>query len=280
MQNLKIALVQMQALAEKNLSNLNKIINFTKEASLKKAQIICFPELSVCGYHKPINPNFIDSFFEDSLNKLQKLSSNYKITILTGLAEKNSPDRPPYISQFLFNPSGEIKAYRKTHLGKSEALHFSSGDKLPVFKTPKATIGIELCWETHFPEISTILALKGAEIIFAPHASPTQVGNRKEVWLKYLRTRAYDNNVFFAACNLLGENGHGKNFAGGALVLDPRGNIIAEDFKGKEGLLLAELDALILENIKDKTKTSMKDRYYLENRRPELYQKICENNDL
>jgi len=87
----------------------------------------------------------------------------------------------PYITQLVALPDGSVQKYRKTHLGRSEIPHFIPGNELPVFNTARARFAVQICWDLHFPEVSTILSLKGAEIIFAPHASPSIVGDRKEI---------------------------------------------------------------------------------------------------
>lgn len=271
MKKTKIALVQMESLVGERQRNLKKIEHYIKEAYKNKVDIICFPEASIDGYSKQV-----DCAKDEEVSKLRKIltawAMDYSITILVGFIEGNSTDKP-YITHLIITPDGKIDFYRKSHLGKSEMEHFSSGNELPVFKTPTSSIGIQMCWETHFPEISRVLALKGATIIFTPFASPVKTGE-KGIWLKYLAARAYDNTVFIAACNLIGTNGKGATFGGGLLVLDPKGNSIGEDFNGEESILFVELDPELINCIR-KEESSMKFRYYMNYRRPELYKEIC-----
>ena len=66
-----------------------------------------------------------------------------------------------------------------------------------MFHEGDLTFGLELCYESHFPEISTVLCLKGAEILFMPHASPRGEPDEKmKSWLRHLPSRAFDNGVF------------------------------------------------------------------------------------
>jgi len=228
MQKTRIALVQMEALINNRKLNLAKIKSHVEKAARNDAHIICFPETSIHGYSKNLYKTSAEALDETS-SILSEWSRKYSICILAGLAEKVE-DKKPYITHLIATPDGNVETYRKTHLGKSEKPYFSEGSRLPVFKAPTAIIGVQICWDLHFPEISTIMSLKGAEIIFAPHASPTIVGDRKNIWLKYLTARAYDNSVFLAACNLIGENGDGQSFCGGALVIDPKGNLIRKEY--------------------------------------------------
>ena len=270
MEPIRIALVQMQSETGMIDKNMEKIYSFTRQAAEKKADIICFPELCMQGYHREKSPPLAEPIPGESSEAIIRLAVQEGIIVLAGLAEQSGTEKP-YITQLLAFPGGDWAVYRKTHLGKSEAPYFSPGDKLPVFSSAQASFGVEICWDLHFPEVSAILSLKGAEIIFAPHASPTIVGDRRNIWLKYLAARAYDNTVFVAACNLVGSDGTGQSFCGGTLVIDPKGTVVAEDFNGRQGLLVADLDPTLLNTIRRRESGSMRHSYYLEGRRPELY---------
>jgi len=274
MQKTRIALVQMESLINCREKNLAKLKKYVEIAASNKAHIICFPETSIHGYSKNLYKKNKEPLDEIS-TLLKKWANIYSICILAGLAEE-AHNKKPYITHLVVQPDAEIGVYRKTHLGKSEKSYFSEGSDMPVFKTPTATIGIQICWDLHFPEVSTIMSLKGAEIIFAPHASPTIVGDRKDIWLKYLTARSYDNSVFLAACNLIGENGDGQSFCGGALVIDPKGKLIADDFNNKEGILFADLNPELINRIRKKNSKSMRDSFYLESRKPELYKELLQ----
>ncbi|WP_066639789.1 nitrilase family protein [Desulfolucanica intricata] len=273
MKDIKIAVVQMQAVAGEIEKNLEKIVEFVNQAAAQKVDIICFPELCIQGYNRGRAYLMAEIIPGESSQKISHLAQDKKMTVLVGIAEKSKNDMP-YITQLVAFPDGTLKKYRKTHLGKSERSYFTAGNDFPIFKTEKAILGVEICWDLHFPEVSTILALKGAEIIFAPHASPKIVGDRKGIWLKYLTARAYDNSVYLAACNLVGSGGGQQNFCGGALILDPKGNVIAEAFNDREELLVANLDSKLINTIRQSKTATMRNSFYLDARRPELYKEF------
>nr|MBC8246276.1 nitrilase [Deltaproteobacteria bacterium] len=75
-----------------------------------------------------------------------------------------------------------------------------------------------------------------------------------------------DNGVFIVACNQTGENQNGLNFPGNAVIIDPAGEILDQSLSGKEGILVADLRAVDLSHVRNH-----KMRYFLPNRRPELY---------
>lgn len=266
----RIALVQMESKFSKIAYNLQKIKSYIKEAETQKVDIICFPEMCVQGYSRNHSSAAAEPIPGSSTLCIMEMARQSGMVVMVGLAETSNSDKP-YITQLVVFPNGKIYKYRKTHLGNSEKMYFSAGSQLPVFNFSKANLGIEICWDLHFPEVTAILSLKGAEIIFAPHASPSIVGDRREIWLKYMAARAYDNAVFLAACNLIGDDGTGHSFCGGSLVIDPKGNIVAEAFNNREEIIVVDLDPVILNTIRRQESRSMRYSYFLDSRRPELY---------
>jgi N-carbamoylputrescine amidase len=189
------------------------------------------------------------------------------VLILAGLVEKGA-DGSVFASQLVASPQGFQGVYRKCHLSPFEQPLYSSGNALPVFNSGDANFGIELCYDTHFPELSTLLTLKGAEILFCLHASPRGTPEEKQrSWMRHLTARAYDNGVFVVACNQTGDNNDGLEFPGLAFVLNPSGEVIDEDISGEEGILIADLTAAQLAHVRENRM-----RFFLPNRRPELYE--------
>jgi predicted amidohydrolase len=270
MEHIRVGLVQMEARLGDIACNLAKIRRFAAEARLHRADIVCFPEMCIQGYSRPRAQELAEPVPGSSTTVLSQIARENGLIIIAGMAEKSAGNRL-YIAQVAAFPDGTLTKYRKTHLGKSEMPYFSAGNELPVFNTPRFNFGVAICWDLHFPEVSAILSMRGSEIIFAPHASPAIVSDRRGSWLKYLAARAYDNSVFVAACNLVGENGEGQGFCGGTLILDPRGNVVAEDFAGSEGLLVAELEPNLINTIRRQQGKTMRDTFFLKARRPELY---------
>lgn len=267
---LGVAVVQMRAEINQIEKNLSKIEYFVNDASKQNIDIICFPELSVTGYSRQRAHEMVESIPGKSSNAISQMAEKYGITILTGVVEESGMDKP-FITHLIAFPNGKIEKYRKTHLGLSEQKYFSSGDDLSVFQDEKVNFGIQICWDIHFPEVSTVLSLNGCEIIFAPHASPVSGNDRKKVWTKYLNARAYDNSVYVAACNLVGYDGERQEFGGGTLIIDPKGNIVNEYFGKEEEMITAYLEPELINEIRTKRSKSMKNSFYLTARRPELY---------
>lgn len=271
MRQTRIALVQMQSKFADIEGNLAKIGQFAGEASRRGVDIICYPELCLQGYSHTGAGSYAQPIPGPAAKQILNMAQTYGLTMLVGLAEQAENDKP-YIAQLVAHPDGKWDLYRKTHLGSREIAYFSPGQKLPVFRHKKAVFGLLICWDLHLPEAATLLSLKGAEIIFAPHASPMISGNRRRsTWLKYMPARAYDNTVFVASCNLVGDNGAGRTFCGGTLVIDPKGNVLVESFQKEEHLLVADLQPQPINAIRYEKTGSMRSRFYLDARRPGLY---------
>lgn len=265
MEKVRVSMVCMNSRIGDYGGNLAKHLEYVSRAVGAGTDVLCFPELSLSGYAMPESSRCAVPLGSDYVSELVSSTADNGMTVCFGVAEEGE-----FISHVIAEGGKIAGVYRKTHLGFREAKVMNRGSALPVFETRKAKIGIQLCWEAHIPEISATYALKGADIILMPHASGLDPGRRKEGWDKIVPARAYDNTVFCATCNQTGDNGSGTVFGGGSVITDPRGNIVSENYSG-ECMNTAELDGRILETIRSSDGSSMKNLYFLNGRRQELY---------
>jgi len=272
----KIGLVQMESLVGETERNLQKITQMAESAQKQQISLLCFPECALNGY-SPQDASEIGVTLKSSwIRQLRECSKDLEITLLVGLVEVSADLPKPYISHLILTPGEEPSIYRKVHLGRSELDYFTPGDSFPIFSAHGTTFAVGICWDWHFPETAAIYSLKGAEVLFAPHASPVIAGDRKEIWLRYLGARAYDNSVYLGACNLVGSNGKAKQFSGGALVIGPKGDLCSQSNLGEEGILSATLSADRINLIRSPERASMRDSFFLADRRKELYHELIE----
>ncbi len=265
MDRVRISMVCMNSRLGDIGGNTATILEYARKAKDGGSDIVCFPEMSLTGYSMPRSFEYALSPDSPEVGRIVEASRELDMCIVFGFAEKG--DR---IAQAVAEKGELLGIYRKTHLGQNEKDHAVPGDSLPVFNTSKAAIGIQLCLESHFPEISGTYASKGADIILMPHASGLNAERRRTTWNKVLPARAYDNTVFVAACNQVGDNGIGTVFTGGAMILDVRGDLIAEDFSG-ECMLTADLDGAQQHELRTNGNRSMRSLYFLNRRRPDIY---------
>ncbi|MBU2498004.1 MAG: nitrilase [Proteobacteria bacterium] len=267
MNDLKIAAVCMKSGIGDIEANLDRIQSFVSRAAERGVHIICFPELSVSGYtlkepHKIYPP----SMSEEIIERVETLARASGLIILAGLIEVRK-EGMPYITQIVAGPEGMLGLYRKTHLSPSEKEKFQAGQEIKVFQCRDIVFGVQLCYESHFPEISTLMALQGAQILFISHASPWGEPEEKmESWLRHLPSRAFDNALFVVACNQVGTTEEGYSFPGVSLVLHPAGRPIGSYHGPGEKMVEVVLVGKDLEEIR-----GHRMKYFVPNRRPELY---------
>ena len=268
MQDIRIAMVQMQSIVGNAERNIDVIGRFVVEAASNDVDIVCFPELGINGYNagdtRSPEPEPIPGA---STDRLRDIAEGAGITFLAGLLERDESGIV-YNTQIVFGPGGIEDVYRKTHVPTTEIGTWCHSGDLPVFNHSKVRFGIEICYDSHFPEVSTALASKGAEIIFLPHASGGETPEEKYArWLRYVPARAYDNGVFVAICNQVGDNGAGRTFTGVSFVCDPRGEVIARTEHGdRDEMIVVDLSAASLAEARQEPET-----FFRHFRRPEIY---------
>ena len=270
MGDLKIAAVCMNSDTGEIERNLDRTEAFVSKASDLGAHLICFPELSITGYVLS-DPSKVyrDVLPDQILERVAGMAREKGLIILAGLIEMPR-GKKPYISQIVAGPEGLLGSYRKTHLSPKEKGIYQAGEEIRVFRYGEMVFGIQLCYEAHFPEISTVMALRGAEIIFMPHASPRgKPGEKLQSWLRHLPGRAFDNALYVVACNQVGKTGEGFTFPGVAVALSPAGNVMAKYAGTHEEMLLVDFQRAEIEEIR-----KHKMAYFIPNRRPELYSEL------
>jgi N-carbamoylputrescine amidase len=247
--------------------NLERTRYWTQRAGKKGATLVCFPELNLTGYsnREEIVEHAI-SVNGPEIKGLVCLAVDQDIALLVGFAEKDGSGRI-YASHMVITPQGRIGVYRKLHLAPPETDHFRPGEALPVFHWAGIRFGIQLCYDAHFPELSTRMAETDADVIFMPHASPrAQAADKHQSWMRHLPARAFDNGLFVVACNQTGDNENGLVFPGNAVVLSPSGEIMQTRLTGNPGMIIADLAASQVHHVR-----SHRMRYFFPNRRPDLY---------
>ncbi|MFH2091878.1 MAG: nitrilase-related carbon-nitrogen hydrolase [Pseudomonadota bacterium] len=267
MTTIKAALVVQNCLVGQYDKNIDSSLQLIDQAIKKNADFIVFPEMNLTGYvagskikhiSKPVDLKII-TLFSDICKK-------NNVTVLIGLAEKKD-NSDIYASHLVFSPSGLIGTYRKIHTAPNEKKYFCAGDIIPVFQSHGLIFGIQLCYDAHFPELSTAMATKNVDIIFLPHASPRGTAQDKyDSWIRHLRARAYDNGVFIAACNQVGDNAGNLDFPGVSIFIGPDGNVISKSLSTDQTIHVIDIDKNKLDKIR-----SHKMRYFLPNRRADLF---------
>jgi predicted amidohydrolase len=237
--------------------NVQRILALLEKAIQEKVKVICFPELSLTNYFAVrMNRNY-ESYFDQIPNELTRdifsLTREKPISIILPYAE--------FDGVAYYNTAGVIQQgqligkYRKTHipsafvaaevgLGNFEKQYFAPGNLgYPVFDLQGVRVGIQICYDRHFPEGYRALALKGAQLVFNPTALPYRgLEWRKTTWETFLRVRSFENNLFVAGVNKGGME-EGLDFAGDTLFINPIGGVVMAKSKTKgDELVTVEID--------------------------------------
>lgn len=268
MQDVRIAVVQMSCRVGESEANIARMEQFLNDAATGNVDLVCFPELSVQGYTAgDAAASTPEPISGPSTEALASIGRRLGITFMAGLLERDVSGII-YNTQMIFGPQGTVGSYRKMHVPTSEIGTWSCGSDIPAFEHPKVRYGIEICYDAHFPEVSTILAERGAEILFLPHASGVgaSAADKKAGWLRFIPARAYDNTVYVAVCNQVGDNGTGKIFSGVSFICDPHGEVIAESSTTSEEMVVADLKGDDLAKAR-----AFADGFFRHFRRPEIY---------
>ena len=267
MNDLRVAAAMMRAVVGAKADNLARARALAVAAAAGGAQLLVLPEACLTGYtvRETMAP-WAEPVPGPLTEALTEMAVDTGLVILAGLVETGRQQNL-YLTQVMVGPSGLLGSYRKTHLGPIESHRFLPGRTLGLVDGLGCRFGLQMCYEGHFPEMTLAQALKGAEIILIPHASPREEAQVKlERWLRYLPARAYDNTVFVVACNLAGDNGGGLDFSGVALIIGPKGEVLAQAAGNKDQLVMADLKAEDLKTIKEGRMG-----FFLPIRRPEVY---------
>lgn len=269
MRDIRVAAVVSHAPINEKSANLNRIAAWAARAADQGAGIACFPEMSISGYTtRAVIVDGAEPVPGPSSETLLGISQDVGITILAGLAETAANGRV-YATHLVVRPNGTLGVYRKTHLAPPETSQFKAANTVPIFEWQHLRFGLQLCYEAHFPDLTTRMVEAGADIIFLPHASPRGTSQEKfESWRRHLSARAFDNGVFVVACNQAGDNGAGLTFPGVAVAFGPSGEVLDRLICDDEAMLIVDLKQRDLEAVR---KHRM--RYFFPNRRPNLYRK-------
>jgi N-carbamoylputrescine amidase len=267
MKNTRIAVVMCRAPLNRVDENLARMSRWVAAAEAQQVDIVCFPELNISGYstRESLQPS-AEPIPGPITDRVAAMAAAHRVTILAGMVETGRAQKV-FVSHLVVSPDGLQGVYRKLHVAPPELPVFDAGDTVPLFQSGGITFGIQLCYDAHFPELTTRMAMKGAEAVFFPHASPRNSARQKAAsWMRHLPARAFDNGIYVVACNQVGDNEAGLNFPGVAVAIDPSGNLLQERLAESAEMMVLDLDGAALQAVR-----SHPMRYFLPHRRPELY---------
>src|SRR3954469_5203478 len=252
-----------------------------RDAAAQGAQVLCFQELFYGPYFCQVQDKAFYEYAEripdgPIVKRFQALAKELGLVLVLPMYEEEQPG-------VLYNTAAVIDAdgsylgkYRKHHIPNLpkfwEKFYFRPGNLgYPVFETAVGKIGVNICYDRHFPEGWRVLALNGAQIVFNPNATAPGISNK--LWEIEQPAAAVANGYFVVANNRVGleDNEYGDqavNFYGSSYAVGPDGNYVGEVGSSTENqLIVRDLDL-------DQVRIVRERWQFFRDRRPEAYAPI------
>jgi len=217
--------------ADESISNMQ---NWCRLAADRGADLVLFPELNVSGYTPSgIVTNIAESIPGRSTEKIIQLASEFKIIIAFGIIENQ--DTKYFCSHVLVDANGVIGIQRKIHVPVHEQPYWDFGDKINVFQLPQAKVGIAICRDAFFGEMTRTLYMRGAEIVLMPfgyYNVPRNKYLKETIHGMSIVKACWENGYYAIVCNSAGNRlpsewePKGRRFPGWAGVISPWGTVI------------------------------------------------------
>jgi predicted amidohydrolase len=246
-----VALAQISCKVGDKSYNIKKIEHYIEQAKKKRADLIVFPELALTGYVcRDLVYELAEPIPGPSVHRLEAIAKRENMHIILGMLEKSSKAKAVlYNTSVLIGPKGFIGKYQKMHLPThsvfEEKRYFRGGYQTSVFDTSIGRLGLIICYDVFFPEITRLLRLKGAQLVICISASPSV---RRGFFEVFTTARALENTMFLAYVNLVGIE-DGLQFWGGSRMIAPSGRIIAQAKYDEEDMVVAQIDYADMDHV-------------------------------
>jgi N-carbamoylputrescine amidase len=288
-----VAVAQLGALSEDKSANIDLIVKTIEDVAAQKPDFILFPEMATTPFFALglRDPRFFDMgepIPGPATERVGEAAVEANANVILPMYEYGEREGEHFNSAVVIGrdgrivhgtlPNGEtVRAYRKVNPGDykwetgvtDEKYYFRPGPGYATFDTDCGRIGILICYDRWFPEGYRVLGLRGAEIVFVPVASSGFVG---DLFIAGLRTHAAENAYYVVGCNKAGVekvDDVEAHYYGQSAIVGPRGQVLAQAADAEPDLITGELDL-------DAITEQRRKLFVYRDRRPELYDPICE----
>lgn len=273
MNTLKVAMIQMNI--DKYISkNIDTTNNFIKKVAKENVDIAILPEMFCCPYETSNFPLYSQQENSPCYISISNMAKKNKIYIVAGSMPERDENGNIFNTSYVFDRNGnQIAKHRKMHLFDIQiegGQHFKESDKLSagnnvtVFNTEFCKIGLAICYDIRFPELSRLMVDNGAKIIIIPAAFNMSTGPSH--WEILFKSRALDNQVYTIGVSSARNYDAPYISYGNSIIVSPWGEII-ERMDENEGYRICTLDLDYVDKIR-------KELPLLEHRRKDIYKLI------
>ncbi|XP_028285198.1 deaminated glutathione amidase isoform X1 [Parambassis ranga] len=239
---------------EANFSTCKQLV---EDASERGAHMVFLPEgFDYIGSSREETLSLSESLSGDTISRYTQLARKLGVWLsLGGFHERGhdwETDQRIYNSHIIINDKGDIvSVYRKSHLFdvelpekgvslKESAFTIPGPSIVSPVQTPIGKVGLGICYDLRFPELSLALQKHGAEILTYPSAFTVATGAAH--WEVLLRARAIETQCFVLAAAQVGKHHEKRMSYGHALAVDPWGEVLGDCGGEKPGMVLVEMD--------------------------------------
>lgn len=265
----KLALIQMKV-SEDKAQNVQRAMDNVNRLAGRGAQVIVLPEMFNCPYDTNCFAEYAELEGGETWLEMSHAARKNNIYLIGGSIPERE-GKKIYNTCFIFGPDGEqIGKHRKLHLfdininkGQSfkESDAVTAGKSVTIVETQFGKIGVALCYDIRFPELSRKMVLKGAKMLVYPAAFNMTTGPVH--WELLFRSRAVDNQVFTVGCAPARDEESNYITYGHSIVVSPWGDVVGS-LNEEEGFLMGVVDFTEVERMREQLPL-------LKHRRPELY---------
>ncbi|MEW1720508.1 carbon-nitrogen hydrolase family protein [Streptomyces sp. NPDC093109] len=236
--SLTIALGQAESVPGDLAANLATATRLVAEAAARGARVLALPELFACGYDPaavladPVGRSLTPpppGTAPPPLSPLAPLAAaaaSHGLWVLLGCSVRGEDTGGrPYNAVLVIDPYGTVRGhYAKTHLWQEERAPFAPGDRLMVIEDGGVTLGLGICYDAGFPELTRAYARAGAHAVL--FCSAFANGPTEYRYGVYHPARAVENTVSTLVVNAVGDLA-GEHYFGRSGVWNPEGRQVA-----------------------------------------------------
>jgi predicted amidohydrolase len=269
---IRASLVQFNSEPLAPQRNLRRIHDFIDTEAASGSRLILFPELSNTGYIEPLVPggamisavpHYGEALYRacadpdgQEIAALAECAGRHGAYVVIGLGLR---DRlltgAMRNASLLIGSEGVVGEYVKIHQWQNEKLYFTHGDRIETYPAFDSRIGMQICYDIRFPEITRFFSLQGAGIVTSIWASfgvATSPVVDERLFIHRAYTRAVENGVFFLSCNRSGLHGD-QRFFGRSCAIAPDGTVLGALDHDQEDVLRIEIDLSEIERYRSST---------------------------
>ncbi|MFD0047574.1 carbon-nitrogen hydrolase family protein [Pseudarthrobacter scleromae] len=213
------------------------------------SKLVVFPELHLFGDQNPDlqRTEMLQASAEPldgpRVKELKQLAKDLNIWLVPGSVCERGPEGQLFNTQLVLSPEGELAGYYRKIFPWRPFEPYDPGDKFTTVDLPGiGRVGLNICYDAWYPEVSRQLAWMGAEVIL--NVVKTTTPDRKQE-LILAKANAIVNQVFMVSVNCAGPTGQGKS-----IIVDPEGNTLTEAKDDQPQLLTAELDLAAVDHVR------------------------------